>query len=247
MDRVTDVLLEALRQALAEGGEQRLYRGGKLAGLFPARIGAAGEAASQALRDGLIEVVRTETKGRTVIEWVRLTPRGVEYLHQQESPLAALRELRHVLAVNGEALPAWLAEMKVSLGEVAERVEREARRWGERLDALSRRVDAAVARLEESAPRLPSDVADSVPWGTDALNYLDRRRNGGANSHCPLPELFEALAGQHVGLSVGDFHDGLRRLHERHLLRLAPADGEPLTRPEFALFDRGTLLYYTSR
>src|SRR5262249_26176744 len=81
MDKVTPILIEALRQAAAEAGEQRLYKSGKLSGLFPGRAGANAEAAAQALRDGLLEVVRTETKGKTTIEWVRVTPKGVEFLH----------------------------------------------------------------------------------------------------------------------------------------------------------------------
>src|SRR5262249_2467286 len=36
-DRAAEALLEALRQALAAGGEQRLYKSGKLDGLFPSK------------------------------------------------------------------------------------------------------------------------------------------------------------------------------------------------------------------
>src|SRR5262249_23202238 len=96
-DRFTETLLDALKQALAVPGEHRLYRSGKLGGLFPGRAGVNGEAAAFALREGLLGPVRTETKGRTTIEWVRLTPRGVDYLHEHESPLRALEELRHAL------------------------------------------------------------------------------------------------------------------------------------------------------
>src|SRR2546428_6916529 len=85
MDRVAETLLAALRAALT-AGEQRLYRSGKLDGLFPGRTGTASAAAQQALRDGLLEVVRTETKGRTTIDWVRIAPRGVDFLHEHESP-----------------------------------------------------------------------------------------------------------------------------------------------------------------
>src|SRR5262245_64832138 len=96
-DKVHDALIEALRQALAAPGELRLYRAGKLPGLFAGRGGAAGEAAARAVRDGLLEVVRTEVKGKTAIDWVRVTPRGVDYLHEHESPVEVLRELRGLL------------------------------------------------------------------------------------------------------------------------------------------------------
>src|SRR5215213_7057815 len=68
--RRTELLLEALKVALATPGEHRLFRSGRLAGLFPARTGIASEVALQALRDGLLETVRTEAKGKFVTEWV---------------------------------------------------------------------------------------------------------------------------------------------------------------------------------
>src|SRR4051794_35335439 len=85
IDKVTQTLIDALKEALAEPGEQRLFRTGKLEGLFAGRTGTNAEAAERALREGLLEVVRTETKGKTATEWVRLTPRAMEFLHHHES------------------------------------------------------------------------------------------------------------------------------------------------------------------
>ncbi len=47
-DRTTELLLDALKRALAAPGEQRLYKSGKLEGLFPSRTGSAAEAAERA-------------------------------------------------------------------------------------------------------------------------------------------------------------------------------------------------------
>src|SRR5258708_4257633 len=89
-DAASDPLLDALKRALAEPDGQRLYRRGKLPGLY---AGREADAAAKALREGLLEPVRTETKGKVVTEWVRLTPRGVEFLHARESPRAVLSGL----------------------------------------------------------------------------------------------------------------------------------------------------------
>jgi hypothetical protein len=252
-DRDREVLLEALRQALAgdagpRDGEQRLYRAGKLAGLFRGRAGSNARAAAQALRDGLLEVVRTEVRGKSAVEWVRLTPRGVDFLHEHESPVRALQELRSALRSNRQAVPAWLEEMGNGLRGLEERLRADARTWLRRLEALERRVEEALRRLEAAAPLLPPDVAEAHPWALDALNYLDRRRSGGAPGGCPLPELFAAVVRQHPGLSVSAFHEGLRRLHERRALHLEP-DASPagLPQPEFALLERGAVLYHASR
>jgi hypothetical protein len=248
MDRATESLLAALRQALAAGAEQRLYRSGKLEGLFAGRGGPAGEAAAAALREGLLEAVRTEVKGKTAIDWVRLTPRGVDFLHQHESPTAALHELRAALRSGRDAVPVWLAEMRAGLQALDDRLAADAQKWQQRLEALTRRVEDTLRRLEDAVPPVPRDVLDAHPWALDALNYLDRRRNGGATADCALPELYEAVRRQHPGLAIGAFHEGLRRLHERRALCLKAADGPTgLTQPEFALFDGGAVLYYAAR
>jgi hypothetical protein len=252
--KVEQLLIEALRQALAEPGEQRLYRSGKLTGLFPSRVGAHGTAAAQALSEGLLEIVRTETKGKAVIEWVRLTPRGVEYLHERESPLCALQELRLTLQVNQQAIPVWLTDMRGALRAMDERLAADAHKWLERLDALTRRVEETLRRLEQAAPLLPPEIAESHPWAIDALNYLDRRQlaaesaANGQTPSCSLPELFVALLRAHPNLSLSEYHEGLRGLHDRRLVQLqSAANLADLPQPEFALLEGAAVLYYVAR
>ena len=248
MERTTQILVEALHQALARGDEQRLYKSGKLEGLFPGRTGAAGDAAALAVRDGLLEVVRIETKGKTSIDWVRLTPRGVNFLHDHQSPAAALQELRNSLRLNQQAVPVWLAEMRAGFDALQERLAADAQKWQQRLEGLTRRVEDTLRRLEEAAPLLPPDLSEAYPWAIDVLNYIDRRKNGGAPDDCSLPELFMALRRAHPHLSIMAFHEGLRRLHDRRALRLLPANGlAELPQPEYALFDGATVLYYAAR
>lgn len=248
MDRVTELLLAGLKQALASSDAQRLYKSGKLDGLFPGRTGAAGDAAGRALREGLLEVIRTESKGKTAIDWVRPTPAGVELVHSLESPARALDELRTALRLNQQAIPAWLDALRASLGAMEERLSAEARAWNDRFEALSRRVDETLRRIEQSVPALPADLLAAHPWAIDAINYLDRRKSGGATDDCPLSELFAALRRSHPGLSLAAFHEGLRRLHGRHVLRLCPCAGNAvLPEPEYALLDGDAVLYYVRR
>ncbi len=248
-DKVVEILVDALKQALAEPAEQRLFRSGKLAGLFASRSGASAEAAARALREGLLEVVRTETKGKTALEWVRLTPRGVDFLHEHESPIRALKDLQAVLQATREGVPLWLAEMRQELETLARRLTEEAQRWTHRLEALSQQVEEALRRAETNGPATPDGLADLVPWAADALGYLDRRRAGGAATDCPLPELFAALRSHGADLSLPAFHDGLRRLQDRKALRLLPFPGPPseLPEPEYALLEGTVVLYYVAR
>lgn len=245
-DKVTAILVEALKQALAEPREVRLYRAGKLAGLFAGRAGANGEAAARALREGLLEVVRTEAKGKTFIDWARPTPRAVDFIHAHESPVRALRDLQEALRATRASVPDWLVDMQRQLQELSGRLTEEAGRWTHRLDELGRRVEEALRRAEAGDGKANGQAAD---WAAEALAYLDRRRHGGANEQCPLPELFAALRRGHAELSVKAFHEGLRRLHDRRALRLVPFAGSPaeLPEPEYALPDGATVLYYATR
>jgi hypothetical protein len=247
-DKVTEALLEALKQGLARPGEHRLYRSGKLDGLFVGRSGAGAEAAARALREGLIETARTETKGKTVIDWVRVTPRAVDFVHEHESPLRALQELRAELQATREGVPAWSEEVRRTLAALGDRVAEDSARMLQRVEALSGRVEEALRRLALLGPHLPDGVAKAVPWAEDALTYLERRRAGGAPQPCPLSELFAVLAPGQPEFTIARFHEGLRRLHERRLLQLLPSTAVAGEAPpaEYALFDGGNVYYYVT-
>jgi hypothetical protein len=249
-DKVTEALLDGLKLALAENGrEQRLFRSGKLAGVFAGRTGVNGEAARRAIADELLNVVRTETKGKTTTEWVRLTPRGERFLHEQESPVRALDELRAALQAARDGVPAWQAEIRRDLDALAERLTEDSRQFLRTLEALTGRVEQVLRRLEQAGPDLPEPVRAAVPWGLDAVAFLDRRRADGHAGGCPLPDLFAAVSVQHPGLAVSAFHDGLKRLQEERALRLLPltTPSEELPEPEFALFDRDGVFYHAAR
>jgi hypothetical protein len=248
-DKQEEIVVDALKQALAEPGEHRLFRGGKLAGLFPGRTGASGDAAALAMREGLLESARTEVKGKTTVEWVKVTPRGVSFLHERESPLRVLRELLDVLKTNGEGVPAWLDDIRRTVKTLEAKLIEETRRWALRLDALSQRVEEALRRASLSAPTLSEGMTAVVPWGVDALTYLSQRQSGGAPADCPLPELFKAVTVKQGHLTIADFHNGLRRLHDRGSLKLLPLTqpAPDLHEPEYALIDGASVYYFVTR
>ena len=228
-DKRTDLVLDAVKRAIADPGEHRLFRAGKLAGLFPSRAGASADAALLALTDGLLETVRTEAKGRQIVEWVRATPKGMRFVHDRDSPKAVLRELREVIGATRDGVPEWMDAARREVATLADRFDRQATELVRRLDALTERVEAALRRAEAGAARVPGSVADAVPWAVDALEYLDRRPGAGAPGPCPLGDLFHAVRERHPPLGVPEFHAGLRRLHDVRAVRLAagPAGADP--------------------
>lgn len=242
-------LLEALRCARSQDGEHRLYRAGKLPGLFASRVGAAGEAAIVALRQGLLEIVRTDTKGKTTTEWVRLTAAGVDYLHQHDSPFAVLRELHQSLTLAESGLPRWLDDLTAQLRRTHEQLTEQVRNYAVQLAQLRQRVEESLRRVEASRPTLSAELAAVVPWGVVALTHLDHRREVGLPGDCPLPDLFAAVRPSVPDLSTADFQDGLRRLRDAGSLQLLPFAGplNELPDPVHALPEGGQILYYARR
>lgn len=247
-DKVTEAMVQALKQALAHADEQRLFRSGKLEGLFPSRSGANAIAAERAIREELLEVTRTEDRGKTTFEWVRITPRGVDFLHEHESPIHALRDLKEALQLNREALPVWMAQMQERIAQMQVALEAEARQWQHQLEALALRVEEALQRLERAVPVLPEELLDRYPWALSAVGYLDRRgETGDRSGSCPLPELFAAILREHEEITLAEFHEGLKRLKVQRVIRLLPSENGGLPEPEHALFDGSQIYYFAAR
>ena len=241
----TELLLDALKVALAAPGEHRLFRAGKLSGLFPARTGPAADAALQAIRDGLLETVRTDAKGKLVTEWVRATPLAVGFVHENDSTRSILRELKDVLQLTRAGVPEWMAEAKAELVALSASFEARASAMLARLDDLAKRCEAALRRAEVTGPAIAEPVARVVPWAMEALEYLDKRSEISAPGDCPLPDLFHALRGRFPDLTLPAFHDGLKRLHDVRALRLLSTDD--MAEPEYAVVAEGRLRYAVSR
>ena len=238
-------LLDALKAALHAAGEHRLFQAGKLPGLFPSRAGVAAEAALQARRDGLLETVRTEAKGKLITEWVCATPKAVGFVHEHDSPRSILRELKGVLHASRTGVPAFMADARAELAALAANFEQRAAAILAHLDDLAKRCEAALRRAETSGPVVTESVGRVVPWAVEALEYLDRRSESGAAGACPLPELFDALRVRFPALELPAFHDGVRRLHDVRAVRLAPTGAMP--EPEYAVVVDGKLMYAVGR
>jgi hypothetical protein len=234
MDKTTELLVQALKEAMSRPEEHLLFKAGKQAGLFATRGGPDAEAAQRALRDGLLEVVRSDIKGKTEADWVRITPRGVQFVYQHESPKAVLEELVGVLRLNQDHLPRWLEEIRAHLQALTNRFSELVERQGHYLDQLAQRAEEALRRLTAGTEPGPLQ-----PWQLDALDYLDRRKVAAASGDCPLPELFNFLREKHADLSLTAFLEGLSHLRDRRAIELVPYRGHlsELAEPEMALLE----------
>jgi len=215
-----EAMLVALRTALREAGEHRLFQTGKLPGLFASRHGTPADAARFAVAEGLLEVARTEVRGKQSVEWVRPTPKAVRFVDEHDSPKAVLDDLKAVIGETRAGVPVWLADTQAELAALRTAFDDRAAAILAHLDALAKRVEAALRRVELSPPGMPESARRAVPWGLAALEYLDCRAFAGVPGDCPLAELFRAVRDGFADLTLTDFHDGVRRLHDLRAIRL---------------------------
>ncbi len=217
-----EALLVALRAAVSQPGPHRLFRAGKWPGLFGQRTGPAAAAAQWAIREGLLEVTHREVRGKLVTEWVAATPQAVRFVHEQDSPQAALRELQAALELGRAGIPRWLEEAREQLQRLGEELSTRAAAVQQRLEQLAAWAAAAVRRAELQVSLAGEPLLQRVPWAAAALAYLDQRQQAGAATPCPLAELFRAVREEHAELTIPAFHAGLVQIADARLVELVP-------------------------
>ncbi len=100
-------------------------------------------------------------------------------------------------------------------------------------------------------------VLQTLQPATDACAAVEKAIRGqlsrweitsGASEDCPLPELFRQVQAQVPRLSLGQFHDVLRRLHDEGSIYLHPWTGPlyDLPEPPKALLVGHEIAYYAS-
>jgi hypothetical protein len=226
VDRPTQILLDGLSRAVADPAGLPLFGGKSAPGLFAAT--AAGRAVAQRCKDeGLLRVVRTETHGKTPLDVCTVTDKGLAYLLSQVSPKQVLEDFIRTL----DARQAQAGELLLI-----------ARQMQAGLDALKLSAEKVLEQLHR--PAVNGSANGSEAWPAAVLSYLARRQED-----CPLPELFRQATQAAPGLTIGRFHDGLRRLLDAGQIYLHPWTGplHALPEPPYALLVGHEIAYYASK
>lgn len=163
-DKLTQLIADALARAAANPGGVPLFGTKADPGLFPPTA-AAKPAARKCLDDGLIRVVRTETKGKQGRELCAATEKGLQFLLEQVSPKQVLEDFVRAL----EARETQVGELTVAASGMAESLA------GMRaaLAAILPQVQAQrVGAGAESAPPAPSPERGGGETGRHRLRLL---------------------------------------------------------------------------
>ncbi len=248
MNQETDILVSALRKLVASGGEHLLFKLGKQEGLFASKAGLFSEVSQNAISRQFIEIIRTEGEDKKIFQWVKITAKGIRFLHERESPVRALDEALLLLKQEKDATAVGIVRMQEKLQEISEKLLQEAVLWSQKIEALEKRIVDALDRLEQAGPLVPPVLQKEVPWAIEVVRYLQWRRGDMDSGKCPLPELFEMLQNAYPSLDCPSFHNGLKKLFQGRVIRLeGVSDTLLMDKPEFALLDSGQVYYFACR
>jgi hypothetical protein len=254
-DRSSQLILAALSRAAAGGAP--LHGTRSTPGLFPATA-AGKQAAARCREEGYLRPAAAAPAGRNgkpAAEPYALTDKGFSYLLGQVSPREVLEDFVRTL----EAREAQFAELLAAAQQARDQLT--ALRAG--ADQLLRHLAPPAdfdgpagglnALFQEFLKRSQPPAAPPAPTGADAcvpavLRHLARWQTAGTTGDCPLPELYRLAARDVPGLSVGQFHDALRRLHEAGQVYLHPWTGPlyEVPEPPCALLVGHEIAYYAS-
>jgi hypothetical protein len=233
VDKSTQLILDALSRAVADPAGLPLHGGKAASGLFPTTP-AARQVAQRCKDDGFLRVVHTETKGKTTVEVCTITEKGLAHLLSEVSPKQVLQDLVRAL----EARQAQAGELLSAT-----------RQMQTSLDALK----ATAEKVLQQVVRQPALPVSTNGDGSEAcvsalLAYLGHWQASGASEDCPLPELYRQTQQTAPHLTIGRFHDALRRLHEQQQVYLHPWTGPmyDIPEPPYALLIGHEIAYYVS-
>lgn len=254
-----EVITAALTRALAAPGGLPLVAG-RHAGLF-ASTATGRQAATAALEAGLLQPIRSEVKGRTATPICVLSERGLEYLQAQSADPAVLRQLLVAVEACGGELSrlgqgvtqlsqtfAQVHSLLASLtkGENAGRSEHEKRNGQTQNGQMQ---NGQMPSLGADSLTGAAAHGGSVSWEQAVAAELERWQQERGGADCPLPVLWRRAQEVDPTVTLGSFHDLIRRWHQSHWVHVHPWTGplHELPEPGIALLVGHAIIYYVSR
>lgn len=235
------IALAALSRALADPAPKPLLGTKAKPGIFIGGTPAIKGCAQRSIERGWFEATgASEGQGRSKKPLYRITPAGIAYVLEHGPPAELLRDM--LTALDGQTRR--LERVQTEVGTAADLARAQTRAVSE---LLTRVVPPNLSELLRSAVAAPSssDSSTNTAWAAKALKYLAEHRRRNPYGRCPLAELFQKTAAA-SGLSIGQFHDGVRQLAAQGKIALHPFTGAAyqLQDEQYALVAGQEIKYY---
>jgi hypothetical protein len=229
------LMLEGLTRAATDPQGQPLHGSRARPGIFPSSSSAK-QVAQQCKDAGYLHVLRTETRGKNTIEICAISEKGVAYLLSQVSPKPVLESFLRAVEARGQQV---------------EHLIDAARQCQAVFDSLKNQLAIVLAQVKSTPAAIgPSTSANGSPsWKHHVLNYLAEWQRTRPNEDCPLPDLLAKAREVQPSLTIGQFHDGLRLMHDQDQVFIHPWTGPlyEIPDPACALLIGHAVAYYVSK
>jgi hypothetical protein len=222
--------IQALAQALGDGAPKVLFGSANKPGIFSGSSQPIKKAAQLCLDERWLEPTgEFEVTGKTRKEKYRVTATGAQVAVERSEPVQLLRQALAATTALANTQDDLLRQQQTLLAALPKQ------------QAL---IESALQRMRSPA----ATPALSSKWRDEALHYLQTYQAQHIQAFCSLPDLFANVVKKH-GVSIGQFHDGMRALVQAGQVRLHPFTGAryALEREEYALLAGKEIMYYAER
>lgn len=246
------IALETLAQSLADPTSKVLISSGKAPGFFKGSAQEVKEAA-KLCEDSQWVVGAGEWAGtgKNKKQKYRLTPAGIQAVLEHSDTLVLLRGLGSSLQQQidffqgqRDQLGLLLTHFKVLADKVQEltlRVE------PPDIEQILRNLSQTPpAEKPASSPTVGHPQGGNAGWLEEVVRLVAEQKQRDLFQPLTLPALFRKIGEKQPGLTLGQFHDGLRALKDQKRIRLTPYTRALATidDPRNALFLDGEVMYY---
>jgi hypothetical protein len=249
------LILEAMHRALVDPAAKKLHGTKANPGIFLASSAPAKTAAQRCLELGLLEQ-RGEQKTRGKAEPLYgVTPAAIAYVLKhspEQQTLNAAREGIDRLAQTAAACQDALAQVHQQADLLRDVVQQAtARLQPPDVKTLLANVQAARAASANLSPPAAA-AAPNAPrpeLAGELLTHLQQFKGQAPMRPMDLPQLLRFARSKQPALTVGQFHDVLRRLMAGGQIRLSPFTQAmyQLPEPECAMIVGREIMYYVER
>jgi hypothetical protein len=225
---------DALTAMMTDPAPRVLHGSAKQPGVFQGTSTALKAAARVCLKNGWLEPTgQFAGTGKSRKDLYRITLAGLQAVTargDQRSVLEGLGQRLDKLQQAYAQLPARIAEFSHEVATLQHTVQQSVLELRTALDQTIERLkphslDQMQHSLQQSeAPASSAEPASGLPidWTEEMVRLVGEQKQRHVLQRLTLTQLYSHIQAKIPHLTLGDFHDGLRRLHDQGRIRLGP-------------------------